>query len=60
MTYRARRRALGGARLLFADMHQNLRWQGGEFYIHKMIALVHAGARFERGHLVERPEAHAA
>ncbi len=38
MTYRARQLALGGARLLFADMHPNLRWQGGELYIHKMIS----------------------
>lgn len=37
-TYRARQLALGGARLLFADMHPNLRWQGGELYIHKMIS----------------------
>ncbi|MET9380010.1 helix-turn-helix domain-containing protein [Streptomyces sp. NPDC002928] len=38
MTYRARQLALGGARLLFADMHPNLRWQGGELYIDKMIS----------------------
>jgi hypothetical protein len=38
MTYRARQLALGGARLLFADMHPNLRWQGGELYIAKMIS----------------------
>ncbi|WP_281154694.1 helix-turn-helix domain-containing protein [Streptomyces sp. HYC2] len=38
MTYRARQLALGGARLLFADMHPNLRWQRGELYIHKMIS----------------------
>ncbi|MFI8454555.1 ArsR/SmtB family transcription factor [Kitasatospora sp. NPDC085464] len=38
MTYRARRLALGGARLLFADMHRNLRWQGGELCIHEMIS----------------------
>ncbi|MEV5597134.1 helix-turn-helix domain-containing protein [Streptomyces sp. NPDC052496] len=38
MTYRARRLALGGARLLFADMHPNLRWQDGELHIHKMIS----------------------
>ncbi|WP_435837518.1 hypothetical protein [Streptomyces chartreusis] len=25
-----------------------------------LVALVRAGARFERGHLVERPDAHAA
>ncbi|MGW0575456.1 ArsR/SmtB family transcription factor [Streptomyces sp. NPDC002920] len=38
MTYRARQLALGGARLLFADMHPNLRWQGGELHIDKMIS----------------------
>lgn len=38
MTYRARQLALGGARALFADMHPNLRWQGGVLYIHKMIS----------------------
>ncbi|MFE2063701.1 ArsR family transcriptional regulator [Streptomyces sp. NPDC059467] len=38
MTYRARQLALGGARLLFADMHPNLRWQGGELYIDKIIS----------------------
>lgn len=38
MTYRARQLALGGARLLFADMHPNLRWQGGVLTIHKMIS----------------------
>lgn len=38
MTYRARRLALGGARLLFADMHPNLRWQDGELHIHQMIS----------------------
>ncbi|MEI5008501.1 metalloregulator ArsR/SmtB family transcription factor [Streptomyces sp. PmtA] len=38
MTYRARQLARGGARLLFADMHPNLRWQGGELYIDKMIS----------------------
>ncbi|MGA4837991.1 ArsR/SmtB family transcription factor [Streptomyces sp. G45] len=37
MTYRARQLALGGARLLFADMHPNLRWQGGELRVHDMI-----------------------
>jgi hypothetical protein len=29
MTYRARQLAAGGARLLFADMHPNLRWSDG-------------------------------
>ncbi|MFY4716961.1 ArsR/SmtB family transcription factor [Streptomyces sp. LaBMicrA B280] len=38
MTYRARRLALGGARLLFADMHPNLHWQDGELHICKMIS----------------------
>ncbi|GAA4485927.1 DUF5937 family protein [Actinoallomurus oryzae] len=38
MTYRARRLALGGARLLFADMHPNLRWDDGVLHIDKMIS----------------------
>ncbi|MFI9586416.1 ArsR/SmtB family transcription factor [Streptomyces sp. NPDC052236] len=37
MTYRARRLAMGGARLLFADMHPNLRWHNGVLHIDKMI-----------------------
>ncbi|MEV0405197.1 winged helix-turn-helix domain-containing protein [Actinoallomurus sp. NPDC050550] len=37
MTYRARQLALGGARLLFADMHPNLRWHDGVVHIDKMI-----------------------
>jgi hypothetical protein len=37
MTYRARRLATGGARLLFADMHPNLRWQDGVLNIAKTI-----------------------
>ncbi|MFA1548225.1 ArsR/SmtB family transcription factor [Actinomadura chokoriensis] len=37
MTYRARQLAVGGARLLFADMHPNLRWQDGVLHIDKMI-----------------------
>ena len=37
MTYRARQLATGGARLLFADMHPNLRWQDGVLQIDKMI-----------------------
>ncbi|MFJ2746930.1 helix-turn-helix domain-containing protein [Streptomyces sp. NPDC087297] len=38
MTYRARQLAMGGARLLFADMHPNLRWQGGVLHIGQMIS----------------------
>ncbi|MGI5472912.1 ArsR/SmtB family transcription factor [Streptomyces sp. CA-132043] len=38
MTYRARQLALGGARLLFADMHPNLRWERGALHIDKMIS----------------------
>lgn len=38
MTYRARQLARGGARLLFADMHPNLRWDGGVLHIDKMIS----------------------
>lgn len=37
MTYRARRLAMGGARLLFSDMHPNLRWQGGVLHIGQML-----------------------
>ncbi|MBP5942405.1 ArsR/SmtB family transcription factor [Streptomyces acidiscabies] len=37
MTYRARQLAMGGARLLFADMHPNLRWHNGVLHIDKMI-----------------------
>ena len=37
MTYRARQMATGGARLLFADMHPNLRWHDGALHIDKMI-----------------------
>ncbi|WP_406186977.1 ArsR/SmtB family transcription factor [Streptomyces sp. NBC_01006] len=37
MTYRARQLALGGARLLFAGMHPNLRWQEGVLHIAQMI-----------------------
>ncbi len=46
-TYRARRLALGGARLLFADMHPNLRWHGGALQIADMIGrhLVAASGR---------------
>ncbi|MEU1943092.1 helix-turn-helix domain-containing protein [Streptomyces sp. NPDC020125] len=38
MTYRARQLAMGGARLLFADMHPNLRWHNGVLCIAKMIS----------------------
>ena len=38
MTYRARRLAVGGARLLFADMHPNLRWHDGVLHIDQMIS----------------------
>ncbi|GAA0612830.1 DUF5937 family protein [Streptomyces crystallinus] len=41
MTYRARQLALGGARLLFADMHPNLRWQDGVLHIDQMISRYH-------------------
>ena len=37
MTYRARQLAAGGARLLFADMHPNLRWRDGVLHIDQMI-----------------------
>jgi len=36
-TYRARRLALGGARLLFADIHPNVSWADGVLRITKMI-----------------------
>ncbi|MBY8875781.1 winged helix-turn-helix domain-containing protein [Micromonospora sp. PLK6-60] len=41
MTYRARQLAVGGARLLFADMHPNLRWHDGVLHIDKMIGQHH-------------------
>ncbi|WP_052489329.1 ArsR family transcriptional regulator [Streptomyces sp. 150FB] len=37
ITYRARQLATGGARLLFSDIHSNLRWQNGVLHIDKMI-----------------------
>jgi DNA-binding transcriptional ArsR family regulator len=43
MTYRARQLAKGGARLLFADMHPNLRWREGVLYI-EMIGHHHIPA----------------
>ena len=44
MTYRARQLAKGGARLLFADMHPNLRWREGVLYIEEMIGHHHIPA----------------
>lgn len=44
MTYRARQLAVGGARLLFADMHPNLRWHNGVLEIDKMIGRHHVSA----------------
>ncbi|MEV1003035.1 hypothetical protein [Nonomuraea sp. NPDC050202] len=41
MTYRARRLAVGGARLLFADMHANLRRHDGVLSIDQMIGRHH-------------------
>jgi DNA-binding transcriptional ArsR family regulator len=37
MTYRARRLATGGARLLFADIHPNVSWHDGILSISRMI-----------------------
>lgn len=37
MTYRARQLAIGGARLLFEDLHPNVQWRDGTLYIDKMI-----------------------
>ncbi|WP_182886991.1 ArsR/SmtB family transcription factor [Microbispora sp. H10885] len=37
MTYRARQLAVGGARLLFAGMHPNLRWEDGVLHIDRVI-----------------------
>ncbi len=36
-TYRARQLATGGAHLLFADLHPNVRWQDGNLRITEMI-----------------------
>ncbi|WP_406210249.1 ArsR family transcriptional regulator [Kitasatospora sp. NBC_01560] len=44
MTYRARRLAVGGARLLFADMHPHLRWHDGVLHISDMISRHHVDA----------------
>ncbi|WP_041625228.1 ArsR/SmtB family transcription factor [Stackebrandtia nassauensis] len=37
MTYRARQLAVGGARLLFADMHPHLRWRDGVLSVDKVV-----------------------
>ncbi|MBB4919255.1 helix-turn-helix domain-containing protein [Streptosporangium saharense] len=44
MTYRARQLAVGGARLLFADMHPNLRWHDGVLSIAQMVGNHHVEA----------------
>ena len=46
-TYRARQLATGGARLLFADMHPNVRWSDGVLSIAEMVGhhTVVAGGR---------------
>ncbi|RJL30063.1 ArsR/SmtB family transcription factor [Bailinhaonella thermotolerans] len=44
VTYRARRLATGGARLLFADMHPNLRWSDGVLHISRMLGRHHVTA----------------
>ncbi|MEU5973979.1 helix-turn-helix domain-containing protein [Streptomyces sp. NPDC047315] len=36
MTYRARQLAKGGARLLFADVHPNLRWSDGVLHVSRV------------------------
>ena len=37
-TYRARRLATGGAQLLFADIHPNVRWRDGALSITEMVS----------------------
>ena len=44
MTYRARRLATGGARLLFGDIHPNVRWRDGVLSISNMIGNWQASA----------------
>jgi DNA-binding transcriptional ArsR family regulator len=46
-TYRARQLALGGAQLLFADIHPNLSWHDGALHISEMVShnTVVAGGR---------------
>ncbi|MDN0198798.1 MarR family transcriptional regulator [Streptomyces sp. S.PNR 29] len=41
ITHRARQLATGGARLLFAGLHPNLRWRGGVLHVEKMIGHHH-------------------
>jgi hypothetical protein len=41
MTYRAQQLAKGGARLLFGEMHPNVRWRDGVLYIDDMIGHHH-------------------
>ncbi len=50
-TYRARQLATGGARLLFADIHPNLRWSDGTLTVSEMIS-EHAVAAAGRGLLL--------
>lgn len=38
MTYRARRLAMGGARLLFADIHPSLRWHDGVLSVDRNLS----------------------
>ncbi|SDK00888.1 DNA-binding transcriptional regulator, ArsR family [Actinopolyspora mzabensis] len=51
MTHRARQLAWGGARLLFAGMHPNLRWRDGVLHIDRMIS-GHSVAASGRGLLL--------
>ncbi|MFD7256944.1 ArsR family transcriptional regulator [Streptomyces sp. NPDC059874] len=44
MTYRARQLAVGGARRLFADMHPNLRWDGGTLHVDNVLGDFHIPA----------------
>jgi hypothetical protein len=50
-TYRARQLATGGARLLFADIHPNVRWSNGVLSIEEMIGQ-HTMAAAGRGLLL--------
>ncbi len=43
-TYRARQLATSGARLLFTDMHPNIRWRDGVLEIHEMMGHHHVAA----------------
>jgi DNA-binding transcriptional ArsR family regulator len=46
VSYRARQLALGGAELLFADLHPIFEWSGGELILHKHLdAVVEPGGR---------------